>query len=276
MARGQRKVDKGEDGQNVDDGEEMDVEEITRTFGGKKQSSPLKDVNGNLIMESVQNKGGFGNKDTTLNAMSIESLQKSERRGSCFFVNDFPLDIIQVVGKLVNKTTVFDNRVTFFLSDDCTGALNSLMCTFWKVNTVNFEKHVILLSKKHVRVTGVLDFDDRVILNVYSISPVNNVNELTYHALQVKFHAMNRALTRNALQPISQNFNQVEDLLPKPHQVAIAEHGRFDVTPEAVQAFLAEMVTSKVKKFHFDKVVVKCCFDSISVCVFYVELFFFR
>jgi hypothetical protein len=136
MARGRKKSDSANDEENDDDNNDsdaMEMDELKTSPRGNKPFSQLKDVRGNLIVESVLSKSDFGNRDTTLTAMSIELLQKSEQRGSCFYVNEFPLDIIQIAGKIVNQMSLLDNRVTFLLADDDRfGALNSLMCVFGK------------------------------------------------------------------------------------------------------------------------------------------------
>jgi hypothetical protein len=272
MARGRKRVEKEDGDENEDDDvDDMEVDDEQKVSDGcKKSASQLKDVRGNLIVQSIQNKSDFANRDTTLTAMSIELLQKSEQRGSCFYINEMPLDIIQIAGKIVNRINVFENRVTFLLADDCAGALNSLMCVFWQINTVNFDKHILLLSKKHVRVTGVLDFDDRIIMNVYNIQAVNSGVELTYHALLVKYHAMKRSVMPNALQAMSKRFNKVEDSLVSSTNFGASTvveqlsgskvvEQRFYVTPVSVKSFLVEMNSNKTKKFHYEKVYIVFC-----------------
>jgi hypothetical protein len=143
------------------------------------------------------------------------------------------------------------------------------MCVFWKVNTVHFEKHVELLKSKHVRVIGVLDYNDRVVMNVYDIKSVNNIVELTYHAMQVKYHALQRVGMREDLpQPMAKSFNKVAEstskvpiVKPTPCKVEVLDEDRFGVSPAAVKKFITEMRNSKSKKFHYDKVMFVECGD---------------
>jgi hypothetical protein len=275
MGRPRKQVENRDEEEEEEEEHDMDVvanDHEAHNFGKdmKKNCSSnfggVKDIKGNQVLGSSPARMDYGSKETTISAIAVEQLQRTERYGSCYYIDGSALDIVEIAGKIIQRPNVFDNRVTFLLCDDCvSAALTSVMCIFWKVNNDNFEMHVRMLSNKNVRVFGVLDFTDRVILNVYSIQVVNSA-ELTYHALLVRYHSMKRVELVSKVSsvaevlPMSKNFNKVDissgtvsrDI--QRTKVAVVDQHRFDVAPASVSQFLFEMGTVKSKRIHYEKV----------------------
>lgn len=119
----------------------------------------------------------------TLIPLTVKQLSSASSGESNFSIDGVDLNTVVLVGRVCNK----DNKLTefSFIIDDGTGRIE---CIKWVHERVDSDEGDVIMPGMYVRVHGMLkSIQGNKSLNVFSIRPVMDFNEIVHHFLECMY-----------------------------------------------------------------------------------------